>query len=188
MLKCDRYENLIMRCLDHDLCGQERKDLDRHLGSCSNCRLLFSQLNGIVDTLENAKPPELKPHLEQLVMDRIMSLPAHPHNNGQHRLARLAYGSLAGIVALFLSVIGLAIQDGGYTELILAGRHYLEVFSDIVLDLQIAYQIAAGLFPSELLSLFLGVQFVSIFAVFMLALVTLKTVFGGQTRGHLDVS
>jgi hypothetical protein len=188
MLKCDRCENLIMRFFDHDLSGQEREDLDQHLDSCSNCRLLFSQLNGIVDTLENMEPAKPEPHLERLVMDRIMSLPACPHNNGQYRLARMVYGLSAGIIALLLLVISLAIQDSGSLDLILAGRQYLDVLSGFMVDLQIVYQIVASLFPSEIFSLFLGVQFISIFAVFMLVLVTLRTVFGGQTRGHLDAS
>ncbi len=102
MLKCDKYEALIMRYFDHDFSGNEREKLDQHLDSCSSCRLLFSQLSGILNTLESAKAAEPEPDLERLVMDRIMSLPAQPDNNEQYRPVKLIYGTFAGVVALLL--------------------------------------------------------------------------------------
>lgn len=188
MLKCDKCEGLIMRYFDHDLSGHEQEKLDQHLDSCSNCRLLFSQLNGILDTLENTVPAEPEPHLERLVIDRIMSLPAQTDNREQYISASLVYGSFAGIIALLLWIINLTVQDSGFPGLILTGRYYLDMFSGFMVDLQIAYQIVASLFPSEIFSLSLGVQFTFIMAVFMLAIVALKTVFAGQTGGYPDVS
>jgi hypothetical protein len=188
MLNCDKYEALIMRYSDHDLGGHEQEELDQHLGSCSNCRLLFSQLSGILDTLENTKPPEPEPHLEKLVMDQIMRSPVKPVNNGQYKSVKLIYGLFAGIAALFLWTISLTVQDSGFSGLILAGRLHLDALSGFMLDLEIIYRIVASLFPSEISSLFLGVQFIFILAAFMLSLAALRAVFSGQTGGHLDVS
>ena len=187
MLKCEKYEALIMRYFDHDLSGNKQKKLDQHLDSCSKCRLLFSQLSGIMDTLENTKPAEPEPHLERLVMDRIMSLPAEPDNNEQYSLTTLFYGSAAGIVAVLLWAISLIVQDSGLPDLIQAGKHYLDVFSGFMVDLQIVYQIVAGLFPSEMFSLVLTIQFIFIASVLMLAFVAMKTAFNGPTGGHPDV-
>lgn len=188
MMKCDRHEGLLMHYFDDDLSGHEREELDQHLNSCSNCRLLLSQLRGILDTLENAKPPEPESHLERLVMDRIMLLPAQPANNEQCKSTMLVYGLSAGIIALLVWTISLTVQESAFSSLILVGRNYLDVLSGFMVDLQIVYQIVASLFPSEIFSLSLGVQFISILAVFILALVALRIVFGGQTRGHLGVS
>jgi predicted anti-sigma-YlaC factor YlaD len=188
MLKCDKYEALIMRYFDHDFSGNEREKLDQHLDSCSNCRLLFSQLSGILNTLENAKAAEPEPHLERLVMDRIMSLPAPPDNKEQCRPVKLIYGMFAGIVALLLLVISLVLQDSGFPELVLTGKYYLDMFSSFVVDLQIVYQIVAGVFPSEMFSLVLTIQFIFIASMLMLAFVAMKTAFNGPTGGHPDVS
>jgi len=188
MLKCDKYEALIMRYFDLDFNGNEREKLDQHLDSCSNCRLLFSQLRGILNILENTKAAEPEPHLERLVMDRIMSLPAQPDNKEQYRSAKLVYGLLAGIIAMLLWIISLIVQDSGFQDIIEAGRNYLDVFSGFIVDLQIVYQIAAGLFPSEMFSLVLTIQFISIAAILMLAFLVMKTAFNGSTGGHPDVS
>jgi hypothetical protein len=187
MLKCEKYEALIMRYFDRDLSGNKQKRLDRHLDSCSKCRLLFSQLIRIMDTLENTKPVEPEPHLERLVMDRIMLLPAEPDNYNQYSLSTLFYGSAAGIAAVLLWVIYLIFQDSGLPGLIQTGGQYLDVFSGFVADLQIAYQILAGLFPSEVFSLVLTIQFIFITSVLMLALVAMKTAFNRPTGGHPDV-
>jgi len=188
MLKCEKYEALIMRYFDHDLSGNEQKKLDQHLDSCPSCSLLFSQLNGILDTLENTKPAEPELHLERVVMDRIMSLPAQPCNNEQYRSVRLVYGSFAGIIALLLWVVSLVVQDSGFPDLIQVGRDYLEMFSGFMVDLQILYQIVAGFFPSEMFSLVLTIQFIFIASVVMLAFVAMKIAFNGSTGGHPNVS
>jgi predicted anti-sigma-YlaC factor YlaD len=187
MLKCEKYEGLLMRYFDHDLSEHEQEKLDQHLDSCSNCRLLFLQLSGIMDALENTKPAEPEPYLERLVMDRIMSLPAQPDNNTQYSLTMLVYGLAAGIVALLLWAISLTVQDSGFLDLIQVGKQYLDVFSGFMVDLQIVYQILAGLFPSEMFSLFLAIQFIFIASVLMLAFVVMKTAFNGSTGGHPDV-
>ncbi len=187
MLKCDEYEALIMRYFDRDLSGSKQKKLDRHLDSCSECRLLFSQLSVIMDTLENTKPVEPEPHLERLVMDRVMTLPAEPNIDNQHSLTPLFYGSAAGIAAVVLLVISLIVQESGLPGLIQAGKEYLDVFSGFVVDLQIVYQIAAGLFPWEIFSLVLIIQFILIASVLMLAFVAMKTVFNGPPGGYPDV-
>jgi predicted anti-sigma-YlaC factor YlaD len=188
MLKCDKYEALIMRYFDHDFSGNEGEKLDKHLDSCPKCRLLFSQLSGILNTLENTKAAEPEPHLERLVMDRIMSLPAQPNKTEQYRPVKLIYGTSAGIVALLLLVISLVVQDSGFPALILMGRYYLDLFSSFVIDLQIAYQIIAGLFPSEMFSLVITIQSIFIASVLMLAFVAMKTAFNGPAGGHPDVS
>jgi hypothetical protein len=188
MLKCDKHEALIMRYFDGDLDGQERKELDQHLDSCPTCRLLSSQLSGILETLENAKPPEPEPHLERLVMDRIMSLTVQPNINEQYRSVRLIYGTSAGIAALLLWATSLIIQDGDLMDLILAGRNYLDLLAGFILDLQIAYQIAAGLFPSEIVSLFFRIQFVFVLATFTVIFVVARTAFGRSTGEYRDVS
>ena len=188
MLKCDKHEALIMRYFDGDLDGQERKELDQHLDSCPSCSLLFSQLNGILDTLENTKPAEPELHLERVVMDRIMSLPAQPCNNEQYRSVRLVYGSFAGIIAMLLWTISLIVQDSGFPDLIQVGRDYLDMFSGFMVDLQILYQIVAGFFPSEMFSLVLTIQFIFITSVLMLAFVAMKIAFNGSTGEHPDVS
>jgi predicted anti-sigma-YlaC factor YlaD len=187
MLKCEKYEVLIMRYFDRDLSGSKQKKLDRHLDSCSECRLLFSQLSGIMDTLENAKPAEPEPHLERLVMDRIMSLPAETDNDNQYSLTALFYGAAAGIAAVVLWAISLIVQDGGLPGLIEVGKQCLDVFSDFMAGLQIVYQIVAGLFPSEVFLLVLTIQFIFIASVLMLAFVAMKTAFNGPTGGHPDV-
>jgi predicted anti-sigma-YlaC factor YlaD len=187
MLKCDNYEALIMRYFDRDLSGSKQKKLDQHLDSCSECRLLFSQLSGIMDTLENTKPAEPEPHLESLVMDRIMSLPAEPDNDNQYSLTTRFYGSAAGITAVLLWAISLIAQDSGLPDLIEAGKQYLDVFSGFMADLQIVYQIVAGLFPSEMLSLVLTIQSIFIVSLLMLAFVAMKTAFNGPAGGHPDV-
>ena len=81
MLKCGRYEDLVMRYFDNDLSGQERKKLDQHLDACSSCRLLLSQLSGILNTLENTESPKPGPDLERLVMEQVMLLPVQLDNN-----------------------------------------------------------------------------------------------------------
>jgi predicted anti-sigma-YlaC factor YlaD len=187
MLKCEKYKTLIMRYFDRDLSGSRQKKLDRHLDSCSECRLLFSQLSGIMDTLENTKPVEPEAYLERLVMDRIMLLPAEADNNNQYSLTTLFYGSAAGIAAVLLWVISLIVQDSGLSDLIQTGKQYLDVFSGYIADLQIVYQIVAGLFPSEVFSLVLIIQFIFITSVLMLAFVAMKTAFNGPTGGHPDV-
>lgn len=187
MLKCDKYEGLLMRYFDHDLSGREQEKLDQHLDSCSKCRLLFSQLSGILVTLENTDMPEPEPRLEGLVMEQIMLLPAQPDNKEQYRLTTLIYGMFAGIVALLLWIISLTIQDSGFLDLIQVGKLYLDVFSGFMVDLQIVYQIVAGLFPSEMFSLVLTIQFIFIASVLMLVFVAMKTAFNGSTGGHPDV-
>jgi len=188
MLKCEKYEALIMRYFDHDLSGNELKKLDQHLDSCSKCRLLFSQLGGILGTLEKTMPPAgPEPYLERLVMDRIMSLPAQPDTNEQHLSAKL-YGSFAGIIAMLLWTISLIVQDSGFPDLIQVGRDYLDMFSGFMVDLQILYQIVAGFFPSEMFSLVLTIQFIFITSVLMLAFVAMKIAFNGSTGEHPDVS
>ena len=95
-------------------------------------------------------------------MEQVMLLPVQPDNNEQYRPVRLIYGTFAGIVALLLWIISLTIQDRGLMDLIQAGRSYLDVLSGFMVDLQIVYQIVAGLFPSEIFSLFLSIQFIFI--------------------------
>ena len=188
MLKCGRYEDLVMRYFDNDLSGQERKKLDQHLDACSSCRLLLSQLSGILNTLENTESPKPGPDLERLVMEQVMLLPVQLDNNEEYRPVRLIYGTFAGIVASLLWIISLTIQDWDLMDLILAGRSYLDVLSGFMVDMQIVYQIVAGLFPSEMFSLFLSIQFIFIITMFMLAFVVVRTVFGGSTGEYRDVS
>lgn len=187
MLNCSKYENLLMRYFDHDLKEREQKKLNEHLDSCPDCRLLFSQLSGILNTLENAKPAEPEPDLQRLVMDRVMALPPQAENN-QYRLIGVAYGLLAGVVALILLISGITIQESGFSDIILAARQYLDMISIFVMDMQIAYQIVAGMFPSEIYSLFLSIQFIFIASILMIALVAVRRTYSRQAGGHPDVS
>ncbi len=80
------------------------------------------------------------------------------------------------------------VQDWGLMDLILTGRNYLDMLSSFMVDLQIVYQIVAGLFPSEIFSLCLRIQFVFIVAMFMLAFVAMKTAFSRSAGEYRDVS
>jgi hypothetical protein len=188
MLKCNRYEDLIMRYFDHDLSRPELEKLNQHLDSCSNCRLLFSQLGGILGTLENTVPAEPEPHIERLVMEQIMLIPAKQGNKELYRSVRQVYGTLAGIIAFLVWITSLTIQDWSLTDLILAARNYLDVLFGYIVDLQIVYQIVAGLFPSEIISLLFRIQFIFIIGIFMLVFLAMRTAPGRPTGANRDVS
>jgi len=190
MLKCDRHQDLMMRYFDHNLSEHELETLDQHLDSCPSCRLLFSQLSGILTTLESAalaEPQALEPPAdwERLVLDRVMSLPVQPDKD-ESVSAKVVYGSVSGIAALLLWAISLTHQGAGLADLLLAGRHYLDLSSGMMLNLQVVYQIAASLFSSEIQSLFLGIRNFFFFAMFLSVLVAVKMVFAGSTGENLD--
>jgi hypothetical protein len=188
MLKCNRYEDLIMGYFDHDLSGPEQEKLDQHLDSCPNCCLLFSQLGGILGALENVVSTEPEPHLERLVMKQIMLLPAQPANKELYRSVRLIYGTLVGIIAFLVWITSLTIQDWSLMNLVLAGGNYLDVLSGYMVDLQIAYQIVASLFPSEIISLLFRIQFIFIIGIFMLVFLAVRATAGRPTGAYRNVS
>jgi hypothetical protein len=103
-------------------------------------------------------------------------------------LPKAVYGTLAGLAALLLIVLGLSVQSVGYLDLLLAGQDYLYWSSTILVSLQIAYGIVSGLFPADALEALQEIQAVSLLAVFMLILVALKAAIARPTGENPDMS
>jgi predicted anti-sigma-YlaC factor YlaD len=184
-MKCDRYHSLLMQHFDRKLEGPQRELLDRHLLSCPRCRALRDDLVGILGTLENVAPMEPEPQLEGLVLGRIMSLP-NQGDRGRKTSQSVVYGTLAGLAALLFLTVGLSVQNMGYLDLLLAGRDYVYWFSMVLVVLQTAYGIASGLLPVDLSAAFREIQTVSVLAMLMLVIMTVRAVFARLTGENPD--
>jgi hypothetical protein len=165
MVKCDRYENLLMRQFDHELSDDEREVLNGHLHSCPSCLLLSSDLTGILNPLETATPLEPPPDLERAVLSLVESLGVVPVGNSSGP-TKVVCGSLAGLLAVLCLLVGPQVLDIGLLELVAAGTRYLDWFSSILLNLQIAYQIVASLFLPAMSFVIRDIQILSV--LFML--------------------
>ena len=186
MTKCDRYQDLLMRYFDHELTRRDQEVLDRHLHSCRDCRALHQDLTGILSTLENAVLMEPDADLERRVLDRIVSMPAGPERD-RDPLRKVAYGTLAGLAAVFLLMFALSFQSMGYVDLIMAARDYAYWSSAFLVNLQIAYEIVSGLLPVDVLEAAREILAISVLAVFVLLLVAVKTVFARLAAENPDV-
>jgi hypothetical protein len=148
---------------------------------------LSEDLTGILNTLEYAVPVEPEPDLERLALNRVMSLPAQPAGD-RNALLKVLYGTLAGWAALLLLVLGLSLQNMDYLDLLLAGSDYVNWFSSLLVNLQIAYGIVSGLFPADVSAAFREIQAISVLAMVMLVLVAVKTAFVRLTGDNPDMS
>jgi hypothetical protein len=178
MMKCDRYQNLLMRHFDHELEGRDREDLDRHLLSCRRCRALREDLTGILGALEDVVPVEPDADLERLVLDRIMSLPAAPVRS-RDPLPKVFFGTLAALTALLFLVLGLSFQGVGYLDLVLAAEDYTYWLSGFFVNLQIAYGIVSGLFSVDVFESSREILAVSVVSFSVLLLMAVKAAFRG---------
>jgi hypothetical protein len=179
MMKCDRYQNLLMRHFDRELTGRDQEALDRHLLSCQPCRVLKEELSGILGTLESVAPMGPDADLERLALDEIMSLPA-PRRTDRDTPTKVVYGSLAGLAALLFLVLGLSFQDMGYPDFVAAARDYTYWSSALLAALQIVYGIISGLFQVDLFEASREILAAYVLAVSMLLFVALKAAFAGS--------
>jgi hypothetical protein len=175
-----------MRYFDHELARRDQEVLDQHLHSCRGCRALRQDLTGILNTLENAVPMEPDADLEKQVLDRIMSMPAGPKGD-RDTLPKVAYGTLAGLAALFLLILALSFQSMGYVDLMMAARDYAYWSSAFLVNLQIAYEIVSGLFPVDVVEASREILAVSVLAVFVLLLVAVKTALARSAAENPDM-
>jgi len=114
-----------------------------------------------------------------------MSLPAQP-DRVRKTSPRVVYGALAGLAALLFLVLGLSVQNMGYLDLLLAGRDYVYWSSMVLVVLQTAYGIASGLLPVDLSAAFREIQTVSVLAMLMLVIMTVRAVFARLTGENPD--
>ncbi len=174
MKECRGFQDLIMRCFDHDLGEGEQASLDDHVRSCEECRTMFSDLGAILATLEEACPQEPAPELERMTLARLATLPAPKRDDGLE-LSRFVRGTIAGLAALLVLTIGVTLQGMGIADIILAGRHYLDLASGVLTDAQIVYQIASGLFPSEVISWLMEAKLITIASMLIVLFMALRS-------------
>ncbi len=164
MVKCRRFDRLLMGYFDHDLTPLEQALLDRHLEGCPRCRAARGDLSGILGVLETHTPVEVPHGLAAAVLDRIASLPpvTEKERKGSERvLHRLFLGIGA---ALFLGLYAV-VQDMSYFDLLEAATGVVESLWSYFVDLQIAYRIVSIPFSAELGYLRWQLQVASIFTL-----------------------
>lgn len=183
MVKCDRYRDLLMRQLDHELSDDERVLLNQHLDSCPSCPVLSSDLTGILIALESATPLEPPPDLELVVLSRVASLEVASTGNGGGP-AKVLCGALAGLMALLCALVGPRVLDISPIELLATGTGYLDWFSSILFNLQIAYQIAASPFLPAMSFVVRDVQILSVLFMGLAFVGAIRATVGGLADGN----
>jgi len=178
MKECSRVEDLIMSHFDHELSQGERRLLDGHLYSCAECRAVFSDLQGILGTLEQTTPVEPPPALVQATLDRLMALP-DPACHAAPPFPQIVYGTVAGIAALLLLIVSVVVESTNLADVLLAGRHYLDLFSGVIVSTQVIYQILSSLFSPAILSWLVKGQVITVVLVVMSLFIALRTVVAG---------
>ncbi len=175
-MNCTQCHNYLMRHFDRNLDNKEWDLLNRHLHSCKSCFGLFSHLEEILGALETACPPELPSGLEELTLQRIKSLSAF-RPNSQSGYSKLAYGSILTVVLSLALVVGLSLNNAGFSGLILQGRHLAYLFSGVVIDLQIVYRFGSTFFQTALLSIYHQIEMAYVAVILAAVFLALKTVF-----------
>jgi hypothetical protein len=173
-MKCDRYQDMIMRHFDHVLIEEERKQLVQHIESCQHCRALMDDLQGIMQTLETSPQVEPPPDLEKLVMNRIQSLPASTENSSNNFLKAL-YGSISIAAVMLASAFTLGLHEDSIPSIISHGATGLFSFLENVWNFQIVYNLLSGVFPQIISSISKTIQAVYIIAGFAAIIMGVKS-------------
>lgn len=151
-MKCNQYQELLMRHFDRDLNDSKQKLLYRHLNECPDCRNLFKDLHRILTPLETATPVEPAPGLEKMILEQIKTLPA-VNLNGELGLIKMIFGWLAAALVLLYMAIHLTVQDAGLYGILLQGRQYSSFLSGIALDSQIFFHVISSVFTQAIVSI-----------------------------------
>lgn len=173
MMKCKRCQNLIMRHFDHALLEDERKQLERHLDSCPKCRSLMADLQGIMQTLETARPLEPPSGMEQLVMNRIQSLPESPAH-GPNNLITALYGSMSAAAVMLACAVAMGLGGNGILTLVSQGAAGLNSFLEQAWNFQIVYNLLSVFFSQMIFSIVNTIQAVYVIAGFAAIVVGIK--------------
>lgn len=176
-MKCNRYQELLMRHFDGDLNNEEQELLQQHLNGCPGCRNLYGDLHHILTPLETAAPVEPHPGLEKMVLERVKKLPVtflKTAPNGESGLAKMIYGWLAVALVLLMLAIHLALRDAGLYQLFLQSRQYFSFLSGIALDSQIFCQVVSSVFAQVVLSIFREIQSICLAAVLFGIVLTIR--------------
>lgn len=156
-MKCKQYQELMMRDFDHNLNPEERKIWNDHLNVCPECRNLYQDLHRILTPMEIPVLIEPDPGLEQLVLERIQTLPAvKPFED--KGLAKIIYGSLAVALLFLLLFVHLTLREASFSQLLLQARQYFNFLSGIALNSQIIYRFITSVFGETVFALFREVQ------------------------------
>ncbi len=160
--ECNKYQDLIMKSFDHAINERDQELLNQHMNSCPHCRALMGDLKGIMNTLETI--PQLEPPLdmENLVMNRIHSLPVYQERSAKDLLKAL-YGSMSVIAVVLGCVVTLGVQDG-ILSLLSQGAESMNSFLENAWNFQIVYNLLSDVFSQMLASIVSTIQYVYVIA------------------------
>jgi hypothetical protein len=163
-MKCDKYQDLIMRHFDHLLNKEESELLSRHADSCPGCRALMSDMSSIMQALETAPVVEPPADMEKMVMNRIDSLPENREHESNN-IIKAIYGTLSVVAVMLACVVTLGVYDG-VLSLMFQGAGSLNSFIENAWNLQVVYNLVTDAFSQILFSIFNTIQAVYILAGF----------------------
>ncbi len=102
MIKCEKAEELIQHYLDLSLSHDQRIQLDRHVDSCSHCRLELQSYKKLMELVEGDEAPALPENYTQVVMQRLPDLEFS-------RTSHQGFGGSFDSIRPYLKVLGLAV-------------------------------------------------------------------------------
>lgn len=163
-MKCDKYQDLVMRHFDHLLNKDELELLNQHIDSCPDCRALMNDMNIIMLTLETAPLVEPPADLEKMVMRQIDFLPESREHESNNMIKAL-YGSLSVIAVMLACIVTLGVYDG-ILSLISQGAGGLNSFLENAWNFQVVYNLLTDVFSQIIFSILNTIQAVYILAGF----------------------
>jgi hypothetical protein len=102
VIKCEKADELIQHYLDLSLSHDQRIQLDRHVDSCSRCRIELHSYKHLLELIEADEEPKLPQNFTQAIMAELPNL----EFSGD---SRHAYGSGFDAIYPYLKVFGLAV-------------------------------------------------------------------------------
>jgi hypothetical protein len=112
-MDCNRYEeDLLIAYLFDEATDEEKRAIEKHLGSCEKCTHTLAELRGTVSTLQAWEDEEL-PRQVVLLPSRVA--PARNPFRAPMWLRGLGWAAAAAVVALVISQGSLEYADGSLT-------------------------------------------------------------------------
>ena len=181
MKECTAFKSSSCSHFDRDISEGERRRSTGIFTRARNAERCSQVAEDILGTLEQTVPMEPPPALVQATLDRLMPLP-DPLYRAAPPFPTIVYGTMAGIAALLLLIVSVVVESASFADVLLAGRHYLDLFSGVIVGTQVIYQILSSLFSSAILSWLVKGQVITVVLVVMSLFIALRTVVAGPAE------
>ena len=174
-MKCEEYNNLIMRSLDHTLTEAEQENLEKHAVICPDCGSLLMDLRRITHSLENTPSQDAPIDIEERVMNRISSISISPEESGG-KFLKVLYGLVISAALVLTFFLNPGLFNKGLSNLILIGARTLDVIMENVWSFQLANRMLLTLFSDTISSASMTVRGGLTLGVLVAVIVKLKNI------------